>query len=79
MNVIIVLNNVNLICTGRQIIGCLNSLCWDKNISEETKKGLRKAMMNQWLVMEVIMNFADFKILIKISVICFGNYISFSK
>ena len=35
---------VNKICKGRQIIGCLNSLWWDKNISLDTKKRLGKAM-----------------------------------
>ena len=29
---------VGKICEGRQIIGYLNSLWWDKNISLETKK-----------------------------------------
>ena len=35
---------VNKICKGRQIIGCLNSLWWDKNITLDTKKWLGKAM-----------------------------------
>jgi len=36
---------VNKICKGRQIIGCLNSLWWDKNISLDTKKRLGKALV----------------------------------
>ena len=36
---------VSKICKGRQIIGCLNALWCDKNISLETKKRLRKAMV----------------------------------
>ena len=36
---------VNKICTGRQIIGCLNSLRWDKNISLDTKKRFGKSMV----------------------------------
>ena len=34
---------VNKICKGRQIIGCLNSLWWDKNISLDPIKPLGKA------------------------------------
>ena len=37
----------NKICKGRQIIRCLNSLWWDKNISMDTKKRLGKAMV-EW-------------------------------
>jgi hypothetical protein len=33
---------VGKICEGRQINGCLNSLGWVKNISQETKKLLGK-------------------------------------
>jgi hypothetical protein len=36
---------VNQICKGRQIIGCLSSLWWDKNISLDTKKLLGKAVV----------------------------------
>ena len=36
---------VNKICKGRKIIGCLNSLWWDKNVSLETKKRLGKGMV----------------------------------
>ena len=36
---------VNEICKGRQIIGCLNSLWWDKNISLDTKGRLGKAVV----------------------------------
>ena len=36
---------VNKISKGRQIIGCLNSLWWDKNVSLETKKQLGRAMI----------------------------------
>ena len=36
---------VSKICKGRQIIGCLNSLWWDKKIALDTKKLLRKAMV----------------------------------
>ena len=36
---------VNKICKGRQIIGYLNSLWWDKNISLDTTKRLGKAMV----------------------------------
>ena len=36
---------VNKICKGKQIIGCLNSLWWDKNISLDTKKRLGKAIV----------------------------------
>ena len=36
---------VNKISKGKQIIGCLNSLWWDKNISLDTKKRLGKAMV----------------------------------
>ena len=39
---------VSKICKGRQIIGCLNSLWWDKNSSLEIKQWL-----NQWLAMNV--------------------------
>ena len=35
---------VNKIRKGKQIIGWLNSLWWDKNISLDTKKLLGKAM-----------------------------------
>ena len=35
---------VSKICKGKQIIGCLNSFRWDKNISLETKKRLGKAI-----------------------------------
>ena len=36
---------VNKICKGKQIIGCLNSLWRDKNISLDTKKRLGKAVV----------------------------------
>ena len=36
---------VNKICKGKQIIGCLNSLWCDKNISLDTKKQLGKAIV----------------------------------
>ena len=36
---------VNNICKGRQIIGCLNSLWWDENISLDTEKLLEKAIV----------------------------------
>ena len=36
---------VNKIFKGRQIISCLNSLWWDKNISLDTKKRLGKAIV----------------------------------
>ena len=43
------------ICKGRQIIGCLKSLWWDKNISLDTKKRLGKAMVESvaWYGCEV--------------------------
>ena len=40
-------DTVNKIFKGRQIVGCLNSLWWDKNISLDTKKRLGKAMVEQ--------------------------------
>ena len=36
---------VNKICKGRQIIGCMNSLWCDKNISLDTKKRLGNVMV----------------------------------
>ena len=36
---------INKICKEREIIGCLSSLWWDKNISLDTKKLLEKAMI----------------------------------
>ena len=44
------------ICKGRQIIGCLNSLWWDKNVSLE-KKILGKLWLNQWLSVDVKFGF----------------------
>ena len=35
----------NTLRKGRQIISCLNSLWWDKNILLDTKKRLEKAMV----------------------------------
>ena len=40
------MNIVNKIFKGKRIIGCMNSLRWDKNISLDTKKKrLGKAMV----------------------------------
>ena len=36
---------VNKICKGRQIIGCLDSVWWDRNISLETRKQLGKPVV----------------------------------
>ena len=37
---------ISIIFRGRQIIGCLNSLWWDKNISLEVKNGKQELWLN---------------------------------
>ena len=44
---------VNKICKGRQIIGGLSSLWWNKSMSLDTKSCQEKLQLNQWLSMDV--------------------------
>ena len=47
-------NIENKISKGRQIIACLNSLWWDKNVYLWTQKSAEKNLwLNQWLGMDV--------------------------
>ena len=48
---------IRSICKESQIIGCLNSLWWNKNMSLDKKSGQGKLWLNQWLAEDVKYNF----------------------